>query len=136
MREIDLYVFCVDLMSVIFQSVFSHFTHAPPQASRCGAPSVTTCHDRYRLLTPCHCHIFDRKVLCFFSRKVHVHIRLLRRNVLFVVYTQFHKWLPEINKNNVHPTSKFTPVRSADSSLRDCVVREIQRVDDILGKPV
>ena len=50
--------------------------------------------------------------------------------------THFHKWLPEINKNNVHTTSTFTPVRSADSSLRDCDVREMQTVEDILGKPV
>ena len=35
-------------------------------------------------------------------------------------------------QNNIHPTSTFTPVRSADSSLRDCVVREMKTVEDIL----
>ena len=38
--------------------------------------------------------------------------------------------------NNIYPTSTFTPVRSADSSHRDCVVREMQTAKDILGKPV
>ena len=51
-------------------------------------------------------------------------------------YTHFHKWLPEMNRNNVHPTSTFTPIRSADRSFRDCVVREMQTVEDILGKLV
>ena len=39
-----------------------------------------------RLLTPCYCHFFDKKVICFFDMITHVHIRLLPRNVPFVVY--------------------------------------------------
>ena len=39
-----------------------------------------------RLLIPCYCHFLDRKVMCFFSRTTHVHIRLLRHNVLLVAY--------------------------------------------------
>ena len=38
------------------------------------------------LVTPCSWHFFDRNMMCFFSRTTHVHIRLLRHNVLFVVY--------------------------------------------------
>ena len=53
-----------------------------------------------------------------------------------VLYTHVHKWLPEINKTMFTPTSTFIPVRSAESSLRDCVVLELQTVEDILGKPV
>ena len=34
-------------------------------------------------------------------------------------------------QNDIHPTTTFIPVRSADS-----VVREMQTVEDILGKPV
>ena len=53
-------------------------------------PSVTTCHIwcfcrvkqtvpaiLHRLLTSCYWHFFYRKVMCFFSRTAHVHIRLL-----------------------------------------------------------
>ena len=57
-------------------------------------------------------------------------------NCEFRTYTQVHKWLSEKKQNNIHPTSTFTPVRSADSSVRDCVVPEMQTVEDILGKPV
>ena len=53
----------------------------------------------------------------------------------FFWYTHFHKWLPEINKQ-YSPTSTFTTVRSTDSSLLDYVVRVMQTVGDILGKPV
>ena len=44
------------------------------------------------------------------------------------MYTHVHKWLPEIKKTMFTPPSTFTPVRSVDSSLRDCVVREMQTV--------
>ena len=40
----------------------------------------------HRLLTPRYCHLFDRRAMCFFSRTTHNHIRLLRHNLLFVVY--------------------------------------------------
>ena len=66
-------------MIVIFRSTFAHDTQVPPQASWCRGPSVTTrghvwcfCSVKYtlpatlhRLLTPCYCHLFDRKVMCF-----------------------------------------------------------------------
>ena len=45
--------------------------------------TTTTLH---RLLTPCYCHFFYRKVMCFFSSIMHIHIWLLWRNVLFVMY--------------------------------------------------
>ena len=47
---------------------------------------VNSAHFIAQVSTPCYCHFFDRKVMCFFSRTTHVHIRLLRRNVLFVMY--------------------------------------------------
>ena len=64
-------------------------------------PSVTTrgdilcfCRVKYtvpatlhRLLIPWFCYCFERKVMCFLNRTAHVHIRLLRLNVLLVVYT-------------------------------------------------
>ena len=52
------------------------------------------------------------------------------------MYTHVHKWRPEINKTMFTPTSTFMPVRSADSSLRDCALLEMQTVADIMGKPV
>ena len=42
-----------------------------------------------RLLTPCYCHLFDKKEMYFFSRTTHVHIRLLRRHVFFVMYNNY-----------------------------------------------
>ena len=33
-------------------------------------------------------------------------------------------------QNSVHLTSTFTPVRSVDSSFRDCVVRRVARLGD------
>ena len=42
MRIMDVHVYGVDLVSVIFRTVFAHETQAPPQPSCCGAPSVTT----------------------------------------------------------------------------------------------
>ena len=44
----------------------------------------------HMLLTPRYCHLFDRKVMCFFSNTTHVHVRLLRRNVLI---SRFHRSL-------------------------------------------
>ena len=100
MRVMDVDVYGVDLVSVSLRSAFAHDIQAPPQASWCGGPSVTTrgyiwCFSRvkwtvsatlHKLLTPCYCHFLDRKVMCFFRRTTHVNIRLLWRNVLFVVY--------------------------------------------------
>ena len=39
-----------------------------------------------QVINPVLLAFFDRKVMCFFSRTVHVHKQLLRRNVHFVVY--------------------------------------------------
>ena len=36
MRVMDLHVYGVDLVSIIFQSAFAHDTQASPQASLCG----------------------------------------------------------------------------------------------------
>ena len=36
MRVMDIHMYGIDLMSVIFQSAFAHDTQAPPQASWCG----------------------------------------------------------------------------------------------------
>ena len=86
--------------TLIFRSAFTHDTLAPLQASWCGGPSVTTrqiwyfCRVNetvpatlYGLFTLCYCHLFDRKVMCFFNWTTQVHIRLLQRNVLYVVYS-------------------------------------------------
>ena len=37
MRVMDVHVYDVDLVSVIFRSEFAHDTQAPPQASWCGS---------------------------------------------------------------------------------------------------
>ena len=39
---------------------------------------------------PCYCHLCEREVMCFFSMTTIVHIRLLRRNMLFMVYNNWH----------------------------------------------
>ena len=52
----------------------------------------------YRLLTPCYCHFFDRKVIYFFSRTTHVYIPLLRRNVLFMMYNCPSQQDPQISR--------------------------------------
>ena len=79
MRVMDEQMYGAYLMGVIFRSAFVHDIHAPPLASWCGRPSVTTlgriwyfCRVKptvpaifHRLLTPCYCHFFDRKVRCF-----------------------------------------------------------------------
>ena len=99
MMEVHLYG--IDLMRVIFRSVFVNDTQAPPPLKLHGVGRIS--HNlrsylvflqgkvnsaRYiaRLLTPCYCNFFGRKVMCFSSRTTHVHIRLLRRNMLFMVY--------------------------------------------------
>ena len=41
-RVMDVHVYGVDLVSVNVWSVFTYDTQAPPQASWCGGPSVTT----------------------------------------------------------------------------------------------
>ena len=96
MRVMDVYMYGLDLVSVIFRSEFVHDSRAAPQASWYGGAWVTTrghiwCFPRvkktvpatlYRFLTPCFCQFFDREVICFFSKITQVHIRLLGRNVL------------------------------------------------------
>ena len=42
MRVMDLHVYGIDPVSVIFRIAFAYDTQAPPQASWCGRPSVTT----------------------------------------------------------------------------------------------
>ena len=78
----DVRVYGIDLVSVIFRSVYAHDTQAPPQASWCERSSVTTrghiwrfCKVKktvigtlHRLLSPCYCQFFARKVICFFTR--------------------------------------------------------------------
>ena len=45
MRLMDVLLYGVDMVSIIFWSAFAHVTQTPPQASWCGEPSVTTrCH--------------------------------------------------------------------------------------------
>ena len=98
MLVMDVHVYGVDLASVIFRSAFAHDKKASPQGSWCGGPSVTTrgqiwCFFRVKqtvpamLLTQCYYHFFDTKVVCFFTRTTHVHIRMLRRNVLSLCTT-------------------------------------------------
>ena len=47
------------------------------------------------------------------------------------MYTHVHKWVPEINKTMFTPHPCSIPVRSAESSLRDCVLVEMQTVADM-----
>ena len=42
MRVMDIHVYGVDLVSIIFQRAFAYNTHAPSQLSWCRGPSVTT----------------------------------------------------------------------------------------------
>ena len=97
-RVIDVHVYGIDLLSVIFRSAFAHDTEIPPLASWYGAISydlrsdlvfqqskVSSTH-HVAQVNPVLLPFFDRKVMCFFSRTTHAHIRQLRHNVLFVVY--------------------------------------------------
>ena len=106
MRVIDIYVYGVDLVSFIFR-VHSSTTqrhhlrvHGMVKFGISAVP--TTLH---RLLTPCYCHFFDQKVMCFLSRTTHVHTWLLRRNVLIVVYNCPGKQDPYVScQLNTHRT--------------------------------
>ena len=77
MRLMDVWVYGVDVVSVIFRSAFAHDTQVTPQASWCGghqlqlavtfgvsAGKVNSAH-LHNLITPCYCHFFDRKEICF-----------------------------------------------------------------------
>ena len=84
MREMDVYVYGVDLVSVIFRTAFVHDTQATPQASWCGGTSVTT-RGQGKVNSARYIAQVVNSVLpsllqqmkCFFSRTTHVHIRLL-----------------------------------------------------------
>ena len=99
MRMIDVHVYSIDLVSINFRSAFAHDKQAPLLASWWRAISyslrshlvflqgkVNSAGYITQVGNPFYCHLFDRKVMCFFSRTTHDHIRQLRRNVLFVVY--------------------------------------------------
>ena len=96
MRVMDVHVYGIGLVSVIFRSVFAHDTQASPQASWCGGPSVTTlvflqgkenvARTIAQVLKPVLLSFLDRMVMCFFSRMTHIYIRLLRRSVLLVMH--------------------------------------------------
>ena len=87
MQVMDVHVYGIDLVSIIFQSAFAHDKQAQPQASLCGGGASVTTRDHIWLLTLCYCHFFDRKLMYFFSRTMHIHIQLLQCNMLFVLYT-------------------------------------------------
>ena len=87
---------------VVFQSAFVHYTQPPPlQASWWGGHQVNSrsylnfyskaISTRWiaSVVSTCDCNFFDRKVMYFFSRTMQVHIRLLPRNVLIVVYNNY-----------------------------------------------
>ena len=42
MRVMDVHMYGIDLVSIIFQSAFAHDIQSPTQASWCGGPSFTT----------------------------------------------------------------------------------------------
>ena len=92
----DIHVYDIDLVSIIFQNVFAHDTCPTSGFMVWGA---ITYNSQSHLLflqgrinsaryiaqvVSCYCHFFNRKMMCFFSRTKHVHIRLLGCNVLFV----------------------------------------------------
>ena len=94
----DVYVYGVDLVSFIFLSAFAK-TQRPHLRLHVGTSVTTSGHiscfwkiqwkgpsTLHRFLTPCCYNLLDRKVICFFSSTRSILIRLMRRNVLFVVY--------------------------------------------------
>ena len=100
MRVMELHMYNVDLVRVIFRSAFAHDIRPQLRLHGVGAISYNS---RPHMVFPLgkiksaryitqvnfvYCHFFGRKVMCFFRRTTHVHIQLLRRNVLFVVYKQ------------------------------------------------
>ena len=103
MGVMDVLVYGVHLVSVFFRSAFAHYTQATPQASWCGGAisyysrshlvflqgKVNSARYIAQLVTPRYCHFFDREMLCTFSRTMLIQIRLLRRNVLFVLYNNW-----------------------------------------------
>ena len=42
MQVLDVHMYGVNLVGIIFQSAFAHDTQVPPQASWCGQQGVTT----------------------------------------------------------------------------------------------
>ena len=92
MRMMDVHVYGVDLVSVLFRSAFAHDIQVPPMASCCEGPSVTTRDHIW-----CFCRVnsvrYTVQVInlllvsfllqvgdVLFSKTVHIHIRPLRRN--------------------------------------------------------
>ena len=87
MRVMDVHVHGVDLVSVIFQSTLAH--EASPQASWSGDHQLQLAAIfavSVGFVKPVLLPFLRQERDVFFSRTMHVQIRLLRRNVLFVVY--------------------------------------------------
>ena len=79
MQMMDVHVYGVYLVSVIFRSTFSHNIQATPQASWCGETisynsrshlvflqgKVNSASYIAQVVITFYCHFFDRMVMCF-----------------------------------------------------------------------
>ena len=103
MRVMDVHVYSVHLVSVIFRNAFAHDTQAAPQASWCGGHqlqvAVTFSVSPGKVNSACCItQVVNLELLSFVRQEGDVLFqqdnarahRLLRNNVLFVVYTKCH----------------------------------------------
>ena len=91
MLVMDIHVYGIDLVSVIFRSAFAHDTQAPPQASWFEGPSrsplvfvqskVNSVRYIAQVVNPMILSFLRQEDGVLFNRTTHIHIRLLRRKV-------------------------------------------------------
>ena len=95
-RVMDVHLYSVDLVTIIFWSAFTYDIQAPPQALWCEGPWIRTYSHIW-----CFCRVNGARYIAqvvplllpflqqedvLFSRTTHVHIWLLWCNILFVGY--------------------------------------------------
>ena len=90
--KVRVHMYGVYLVSVIFRSAFTYDTQASHQPSLCGGPSeflqgkVNSSRNIPWVVKPVLLSFIKQEGDVFFNRTTHIHIRLLRSNVLYVVY--------------------------------------------------